>query len=267
MSNPLNQPDVIWLLFRGQELLVKADDSSFPLQANTVLLPLLNNPSYHVTWYQEQAVLVTYIEEHTPPPEGYHFQHLRALLTQINQEQFSLAGMASQVLEWAKSHRFCSRCGTATIPHPQGERALVCPSCQYSQYPRINPCVIVAISKDDTILLARAQRFNRPMYSLLAGFVEAGETLEQAVAREVLEESGVQIKNIRYFGSQAWPFPSNLMLGFTAEWASSELVLQEEEIMDAQFFRYDDLPQIPPEGSIAYQLIHATVTELAQKYR
>ena len=100
-----------------------------------------------------------------------------------------------------------------------------------------------------------------------SGFVEAGETLEQAVAREVLEESGVQIKNIRYFGSQAWPFPSNLMLGFTAEWASGELVLQEEEIMDAQFFRYDDLPQIPPEGSIAYQLIHATVTELAQKYR
>ena len=127
--------------------------------------------------------------------------------------------------------------------------------------------MIVAISKDDTILLARAQRFNRPMYSLLAGFVEAGETLEQAVAREVLEEVGVQLKNIRYFGSQAWPFPSNLMLGFTAEWASGDLVLQEEEIMDAQFFRYDALPQIPPAGSIAYQLIHATVTELAQKYR
>ena len=153
------------------------------------------------------------------------------------------------------------------MPHPQGDRALVCPSCQYSQYPRINPCVIVAISKDDTILLARAQRFNRPMYSLLAGFVEAGETLEQAVAREVLEEVGVQLKNIRYFGSQAWPFPSNLMLGFTAEWASGDLVLQEEEIMDAQFFRYDALPQTPPAGSIAYQLIHATVTELAQKYR
>ena len=168
MSNPLNQPDTIWLLFRGQELLVKADDSSFPLQANSTLLPLLNNPNYHVTWYQEQAVLVTHIDEQLPPPEGYHFQHLRALLTQINQEQFALAGMASQVLEWAKSHRFCSRCGTATMPHPQGDRALVCPSCQYSQYPRINPCVIVAISKDDTILLARAQRFNRPMYSLCA---------------------------------------------------------------------------------------------------
>jgi NAD+ diphosphatase len=161
MSNPSNQPDTIWLLFKGQELLVKADDSGFPLQVNAVLLPLLNNPSYHVTWYQEQAVVVTHIDEQTIPPEGYHFQHLRALLTQINQEQFALAGMASQVLEWAKSHRFCSRCGTATVPHPKGERALVCPSCQYSQYPRINPCVIVAISKDDTILLARAQRFNR----------------------------------------------------------------------------------------------------------
>jgi NAD+ diphosphatase len=124
----------------------------------------------------------------------------------------------------------------------------------------------VAISKDDRILLARAQRFNRPMYSLLAGFVEAGESLEQAVAREVFEESGVQVKNLRYFGSQPWPFPNNLMLAFQAEWAGGDIVLQEEEIMDAQFFPYDDLPEIPPAGSIATQVIKATVVELAQRY-
>ena len=267
MTSSNIQPELtLWLLFKGQELLVSYEDFSFPSQLDGNLESYLQY-KHLVIQDDGQTIYTAKLSDDALAPDGYQFKHLRSLLTCINSDQFSLAGTASQILEWAHSHRFCSRCGTATIPHPQGERALVCPSCQYSQYPRINPCVIVAISKEDTILLARAQRFNRPMYSLLAGFVEAGETLEQAVAREVLEESGVQIKNIRYFGSQAWPFPSNLMLGFTAEWASGELVLQEEEIMDAQFFRYDDLPQIPPAGSIAYQLIHATVTELAQKYR
>ncbi|MCB1674534.1 MAG: NAD(+) diphosphatase [Pseudomonadales bacterium] len=256
-----------WLLFKGQELLVNSVDLDFPLAAHLQQFGITVEQQYHIGFFNDHAVYAVELAQEVSPPEGYHFQHLRSLLVAVNSDKFSLAGTASQVLEWAKSHRFCSRCGTATVPHPQGERALVCPSCQYSQYPRINPCVIVAITKGDCILLARAQRFNRPMYSLLAGFVEAGETLEQAVEREVLEEVGIKVKNIRYFGSQAWPFPSNLMLGFTAEWASGELVLQEEEIMDAQFFKHDELPEIPPKGSIAAQIIHATVTELAQKTR
>lgn len=256
----------LWLLFKGQELLVKTDDLAFPLSPHQSLVHLLEAQAHHVTVYQQQPVKVLQVDDNSIAPEGYHFQPLRALLTCVNSEQFSLAGMASQVLEWAKSHRFCSRCGTATVPHPSGERALVCPSCAYAQYPRISPCIIVAITKDDSILLARAQRSTRPLYSLLAGFVEAGETLEQAVVREVFEESGVQVKNLRYFGSQSWPFPNSLMLAFQAEWAGGELVLQEEEIMDAQFFRYDALPEIPPIGSIATQVIHATVSELAQKF-
>lgn len=267
MSLTLVSEPIYWLLFKGQELLVNSIDLEFPMYSHLHELGFTVNEQHKLGTFEGKAVYVVKLPDDAPAPQGYHFQHLRSLLLSMNSEKFSLAGTASQVLEWANSHRFCSRCGTATVLHPQGERALVCPSCSYSQYPRINPCVIVAITKDDTILLARAQRFNRPMYSLLAGFVEAGETLEHAVAREVLEEVGVTLKNIRYFGSQAWPFPSNLMLGFTAEWAGGELVLQEEEIMDAQFFRYDDLPQIPPAGSIAAQIIHATITELAQKYR
>lgn len=266
MTNHNTQPELtLWLLFKGQELLVSIEDFSFPNRLDEELKTLFEQ-SHKLSDETGRLVYTARLPENTLAPDGYQFKHLRSLLTCINSEQFSLAGTAAQILEWANSHRFCSRCGTATVPHPQGERALVCPSCQYSQYPRINPCIIVAITKDDRILLARAQRFNRPMYSLLAGFVEAGETLEQAVAREVFEESGVQVKNLRYFGSQAWPFPNNLMLAFQAEWAGGDIVLQEEEIMDAQFFPYDVLPEIPPVGSIATQVINATVAELAQRY-
>lgn len=266
MTSSNIQPELtLWLLFKGQELLVSYEDFSFPSQLDGNLESYLQY-KHLVIQDDGQTIYTAKLSDDALAPDGYQFKHLRSLLTCINSDQFSLAGTASQILEWAHSHRFCSRCGTATVPHPQGERALVCPSCQYSQYPRINPCIIVAITKEDRILLARAQRFSRPMYSLLAGFVEAGETLEQAVAREVFEESGVQVKNLRYFGSQSWPFPNNLMLAFQAEWAGGEIVLQEEEIMDAQFFPYDDLPEIPPSGSIATQVINATVAELAQRY-
>ena len=264
----VTQPELkLWLLFRGHELLVSVESSAFPLYPHYDALGFDSDEQHAVGEHEGRQVHVVRLTEDAVEPEGYHFQSLRSLLLSIDADSFSLAATASQVLEWAKSHRFCSRCGTPTQPHPRGERARVCPACAYHQYPRIHPCVIVAITKGDTILLARAQRFVRPMYSLLAGFVEVGETLEHAVMREVAEESGIQVKNLRYFGSQSWPFPNNLMLAFQAEWASGEIVIQEEEIMDAQFFRFDALPEIPPSGSIASQVIHATVTELAASYR
>ena len=264
----VTQPELkLWLLFRGHELLVSVESSAFPLSQHYDVLGFDSDEQHAVGEHEGRQVHVVRLTEDAIEPEGYHFQSLRSLLLSIDADSFSLAATASQVLEWAKSHRFCCRCGTPTQPHPRGERARVCPACAYHQYPRIHPCVIVAITKDDTILLARAQRFVRPMYSLLAGFVEVGETLEHAVMREVAEESGIQVKNLRYFGSQSWPFPNNLMLAFQAEWASGEIVIQEEEIMDAQFFRFDALPEIPPSGSIASQVIHATVTELAASYR
>lgn len=262
-----SQPDAqVWLLFRGHELLVAVDDFSLPVHHHYSAWGLVAQEQHQVGDYQGKPVTVARLPEDALAPDGYQFQGLRSLLSCINAEQFSLAATALQILGWAQSHRFCSRCGTATIDHPRGERARVCPACQYHQYPRIHPCVIVAITKGDTILLARAQRFTVPMYSLLAGFVEVGETLEHAVVREVAEESGLQVHNLRYFGSQSWPFPNNLMLAFQAEWASGEIVMQEEEIMDAQFFRYDNLPLIPPQGSIAHQLIQAVVAELTLKY-
>jgi NAD+ diphosphatase len=264
----LTQPEFkLWLLFRGSELLVNVESSDFPQYPHYDVLGLSSDEEHRVGEHRGLSAHVVRLPETAVAPEGYHFQSLRSLLLSIDAESFSLAATASQILEWYRSHRFCSRCGTPTAAHPRGERARVCPSCGYHQYPRIHPCVIVAITKNDSILLARAQRFTRPMYSLLAGFVEVGETLEHAVIREVAEESGIQVKNLRYFGSQSWPFPNNLMLAFQAEWESGDIVIQEEEIMDAQFFRFDNLPEIPPSGSIASQVIHATVTELAAKYR
>ena len=141
---------------------------------------------------------------------------------------------------------------------------MACPACHASYYPRINPCMIVLVTRGEELLLARAQRFSTPMYSTLAGFVEAGESVEETLVREVREEVGVDVRNARYFGSQPWPFPSNLMLGFHAEYAGGDIVVQEEEIADARFFHYSQLPMIPPRGSIAHALIQDFVSRCSK---
>ncbi|RSH33661.1 NAD(+) diphosphatase, partial [Acinetobacter baumannii] len=177
-----------------------------------------------------------------------------------SKEQFLQASRAVQLLEWRRNHKFCSHCGHATEVHPT-EYAMVCPSCRYHQYPRVNPCIITIITKgDDEILLAKSIHNKTNMYGLIAGFVEVGETLEEAVQREALEEVGLKLKNIQYMSSQPWPFPSNLMIAFRAEYESGEISLQEDEIADAQFFKFDQLPEIPFKGSIA----HAMITQITQ---
>ncbi len=196
--------------------------------------------------------------------DGFTLLHLRHILTKWSMAEFERASRAIQLLLWQRNHRFCSNCGEKTIRHAN-EFAMVCPACNYSQYPRLQPCVIVAITRHDEgeppkILLARSPRFTIPMFSLIAGFVEVGETLEQAVAREVKEEVGVDIKNIRYMSSQPWPFPSNIMIGFQAEYAGGELVLQEDEIVEAAFYPFDQLPLLPPTGSIANRMIEQIIS-------
>ncbi|GAC1370701.1 MAG: NAD(+) diphosphatase [Aquirhabdus sp.] len=194
---------------------------------------------------------------------GFTLTHLRHVLTKWSTAEFERASRAIQLLLWQRNHRFCSNCGEKTIRHAN-EFAMVCPACDYMQYPRLQPCVIVAITRHDevnqpSILLARSPRFTIPMFSLIAGFVEVGETLEQAVAREVKEEVGIDVKNIRYMSSQPWPFPSNIMIGFHAEYAGGELVLQEDEILEAAFYPFDQLPLLPPTGSIANRMIEQIV--------
>lgn len=193
-------------------------------------------------------------------PTGFELVPVRQLVSHWHKADFEQLSRALQLLEWKRNHRFCSRCGQQAVAHPH-EFCMRCPACNYSQYPRIQPCVIVAIIKDhQQILLARSALRHSAMFSLIAGFVEVGETLEQAVAREVLEEVGLSIKNIKYMGSQPWPFPSNLMLGFTAEYAAGELKLQEDEIAEAGFFDFDQLPPLPPKGSIASWIVEQVIT-------
>jgi len=187
-------------------------------------------------------------------PEGLSFEELRPLLGLLDEVDFSLAGRAFQVLYWDRTHRFCGRCGSPT-GQKSDELAKECPQCGLVAYPVITPAIIVAVTRGREILLARARRFTGTFYSVLAGFVEPGETFEECVAREVREEAGVDIENIRYFGSQPWPFPHSLMVGFTADYAGGEIVAEEAEIIDARWFRADALPEIPRIGSIARRLI------------
>ena len=193
-------------------------------------------------------------------PQGYEWYPFRQLLSQWSMAEFEQAARAKQLLEWHLNHQFCCRCGQPTDQH-RLEMAMICRSCRYRQYPRISPCVITLIRQDSKILLARGKR-STGYYGLIAGFVEVGETLEQAVQRETLEEVGIQIDHIRYIGSQPWPFPSNLMLGFEAHYRSGQLQLQADEIADAQFFDIDHLPLLPQRGSIAYRMIMNAVAAI-----
>jgi NAD+ diphosphatase len=157
-------------------------------------------------------------------------------------------------VEWSRTHRFCGRCGTATEQSP-GERAKRCPACGLLAFPRLAPAVITLVERGDEVLLANGVSFGAPTYSCLAGFVEPGENLEEAVRREVGEEVGVQLGDVRYFASQPWPFPHSLMVGFQATWAAGEIEIDPEEIVDAGWFRADAMPLIPPGLSIARWLI------------
>lgn len=186
--------------------------------------------------------------------DGDRFVGLRPLYGQVDDLVWTMAGRAVQLVEWARTHRFCGRCGAATEA-VAGERSRRCPGCRLLAFPRLAPAVIVLVERDDQVLLARGLGFPPGMHSCLAGFVEPGESLEDAVHREVREEVGVRLDDVRYFGSQPWPFPHSLMIGFTARWAGGDLVPDETEIAEAAWFRADELPGVPPRLSIARSLV------------
>jgi NAD+ diphosphatase len=191
------------------------------------------------------------------------FQPLMALAARLDESEWSVAGRAVQLAEWDRTHRFCGRCATPTEPAP-GERARRCPACGLLAFPRLAPAAIVLVERDGTALLARNRTFPIPMYSTIAGFVEPGETLEGTVMREVYEEVGVMVGDVRYAGSQPWPFPHSLMIGFYAQWADGEIACDGVEIVDANWYAPDDLPPIPPPLSIARRLIDGWLARLAR---
>ena len=181
---------------------------------------------------------------------------VRALYGLGGVEAFALAGRATQLLDWQKNHRHCGRCGTPTVMKST-EFSMACPACGLLAYPRISPAVMVLIQRGNDLLLARGPNFRDGIFSALAGFVEAGETLEQCAHREVREEVGVEITNLRYFRSQPWPFPDSLMLAFFADYVSGVITPDPSEIEAANWFSRDALPPLPDPVSIARQLIDA----------
>jgi NAD+ diphosphatase len=197
----------------------------------------------------------------TEVPQDLMWKGLRALFGKLDDSLFALAGRALQYTDWDRTHQYCGRCGTPTRVR-EHERARECPACALIAYPRIAPAVMCLVRRGQEILLARSPHFPPGMYSALAGFVEPGESLEQCLAREVQEETGIKIANPRYFASQPWPFPHSLMIAFVADYAGGEICPAPDEIEDAQWFARDALPKLPNRISIARRLIDGAIAEL-----
>jgi NAD+ diphosphatase len=190
---------------------------------------------------------------------------LRTLFSVLEDTHFALAGRALQLIDWDRTHQFCGRCGTPTEAKRE-ERVRFCPACKLPAYPRVAPAVMGLVRRGRELLLARSPHFPPGMWSALAGFVEPGESLEQCLAREVAEEVGVQIRNIRYFTSQSWPFPHSMMIAFTCEWAGGEIRPQFGEIEAANWFDVLQLPKIPSKISIARRLIDAFSAQIRGEF-
>ena len=190
-----------------------------------------------------------------PSPGGTEAIGYRELYGVIGDDELALVSRAMQIVDWDLTSQYCSRCGAATEPGLD-ECVKRCPSCAHTQYPRLAPAMIVGVVRDGTLLLAQSPRFRGRFYSILAGFLEPGESAEECVRREVYEEVGISVRNIRYFGSQPWPFPHSLMLGFTAEYESGDLDPNPAEIVEAGWYAPDELPNVPGEVSISGRIIN-----------
>jgi len=244
-------------------LLISPDDQ---------LLVHKDNSVYLFTFEEVKRVQVNVVQHYPlnsattillciPPlhiPSEWCWVTLRQLLGMVAEQAFQLAGRAFQLMGWFKNHQYCGRCGGRTeLCH--NEPRLICHHCHLDCYPRISPCVIGLIVKGDSCLLARGERHPEGLYSTLAGFIEVGENAEQAFSREVKEEVGLDVSDIRYLHSQPWPFPGQLMLGFEAKFRAGDICVDNDEIIDAQWFHYENLPRIPLEATISGRIIRQFV--------
>lgn len=259
VTSPTEASPAIWFIFRGSALLVIDEEETAVLPTHCDGLELLRQ--HYLGWIEGETAVHCFaaeVDPETEPPEAMQFVGLRPLFNRLPINYLRLAGRAVQIIDWDRNQQFCSRCATPNEILSY-ERAKKCPNCGLVTYPRISPAMIVRVDRviDGVphLLLARNGRWQRGWYSVLAGFVEPGETLEECVRREVWEEVGIRLKNVRYFGSQPWPFPNSLMVAFTAEYASGDLVLEEAEIEDAGWFKADALPNLPSRISIARRLV------------
>ena len=253
----------LWFVFRRTDILV-------PAAAQQPLLPRAVHPSALGLEVAQVQYLGRLGEEHcfaaevpsgAAAPEGWAFRGLRTLFSDFDDATLALAGRAVQIIDWDRNHRYCGACATPTVLKTT-ERSRECPACGIVVYPRLAPVVMCLVRRGRSILLARSPRFPQSTFSALAGFVEPGETLEQCVAREVMEEVGIRVKNLRYFASQPWPFPHSMMIAFHAEYAGGDIQVDGVEIAEARWFGVDELPNLPGKISIARCLIENALQEL-----
>ena len=266
VRTPGEFPDgTLWFVFRETELLVREDRASPSVlrAAHPSMLALEPVRTQYLGVLGDHHCLACELPKESAPPDGWAFRGLRALFGALDDAHFALAGRALQVVDWDRTHLYCGRCGTPTFLRTE-ERSRECPSCRLTVYPRLAPALMALVRKlPNEILLGRSHRFVPGMYSALAGFAEPGETLEQCLHREVFEEVGIRVKNLRYFASQPWPFPHSLMIAFIADYESGEINPDPLEIEAAQWFPIDALPKLPMPISIARRLIDAAIAEMA----
>ncbi len=242
------------LLFRGNELCVD-------VEGRRVKGGERQDDDLVIGMFDGQLIVAAMAETAYAPPADARFAGLRSLFGVMSDDLVAIAGRAIQIVEWNRSHQYCGVCATPT-ERLQHERSRKCPACGHAAYPRISPAMMCLVTRGNQILLARNVNFPAGRYSALAGFLEAGESIEDAVHREVEEEVGIKVSNLRYFSSQSWPFPHSLMIAFTAAYAGGTLTPNIHEIAEADWFNADNLPQLPPRISIARELIEDTLTRI-----
>lgn len=241
-----------WFIFYNDQLLLqKADDMyTIPLAEEAPVAVVRALP---VSMSDGTTAMAAFVEEPFAETDTYVWMGMRASYGKIANAFYEKAGKASEIVHWDKHSLYCPACGTRTVlATPISKR---CPSCLYEIFPAISAAILVLIRKGDSILLVHARNFTGPFHSLVAGFLETGETLEQCVEREVMEETGLKVNHIRYWGNQPWPYPCSLMVGFVADYESGELNLQDEELSSGAFYTRDNLPQLPRTLSLARKMI------------
>lgn len=245
-----------WFLFRGDRILVRRgeDASVRPFFTDVSFIEAGLMHRHYLGCLNDIDCYTAELSSEAGVSSAAELQPVRQLLGAVDDELAAVAGRANQMIHWARTHQFCGRCGHVTRD-AEDERAKICPACGLVNYPRVSPAIIVAVLNAGRILLARLTRRGASFYSVLAGFVEPGETLEECVSREIREEVGLRVTDIRYFGSQPWPFPNALMVAFTARYAGGKIRLNPSEIAGADWFSAGTLPPVPGRWSIARRLI------------
>jgi NAD+ diphosphatase len=249
-------PDALMFAFQKRELLVTSG-RAVPTYTDIVMSGAEIVRTQYLGCLGDTHCYSSELADSPSPPGDMLYRDLRRLNNALHPELHAVAGRAVQIVEWDRTHQFCGACGGSTELSAR-DRSRRCPACKIPMYPRLAPAMIVAVEKGNQILLARSGHFPAGIYSVLAGFIEPGESAEEAVIREVWEESRIVVEDVQYFGSQPWPYPNSLMLGFTAKYKSGEVdTSQDEEVEDAGWFGIDSMPEtFPGRVSISQWLLH-----------